>query len=40
MLNDSAALGTASLEVAPIIDFTGERGRVCLTVDEFMGAVQ
>jgi energy-coupling factor transport system ATP-binding protein len=40
VLKDAAAMGTASLKSPPIVELSGERGRVCLTVEEFMGAVQ
>ncbi len=40
VLRDGNALSTASLKSPPIVTLSGERGRVCLTVDEFMGAVQ
>ena len=39
MLNDSAALGTASLKSPPIIELSNGRGRVCLTIEEFKEAV-
>jgi energy-coupling factor transport system ATP-binding protein len=40
VLKDAAAMGTASLKSPPIVELSGERGRVCLTVEEFMEAVQ
>jgi energy-coupling factor transporter ATP-binding protein EcfA2 len=39
VLKDSAAMSTASLKSPPIVELSGERGRVCLTVEEFMEAV-
>ncbi|BAI61377.1 ABC transporter ATP binding protein [Methanocella paludicola SANAE] len=39
VLKDAAAMGEASLKSPPIVELSGERGRVCLTVEEFMGAV-
>ena len=39
VLNDSTALGTASLKSPAIIELSGERGRVCLTIEEFKEAV-
>jgi energy-coupling factor transport system ATP-binding protein len=40
VLKDSAAMGTASLKSPPIVELSGERGRVCLTVEEFLEAMQ
>lgn len=39
VLKDAAAMSEASLKSPPIVELSGERGRVCLTVEEFMGAV-
>lgn len=39
VLKDSEAMNAASLKSPPIIELSNERGRVCLTVEEFMGAV-
>ena len=40
VLKDAAAMGEASLKSPPIVELSQERGRVCLTVEEFLGAVQ
>lgn len=40
VLKDAAAMGTASLKSPPIVELSDERGHVCLTVEEFLGAVQ
>ena len=39
VLKDSSAMGTASLKTPPIVELSGEHGRVCLTVEEFTEAV-
>jgi energy-coupling factor transporter ATP-binding protein EcfA2 len=39
VLKDSSAMGTASLKTPPIVQLSYERGRVCLTVEEFTEAV-
>lgn len=40
VLKDSAALSAASLKSPPIVELSGERGRICLTVEEFTEAVR
>jgi energy-coupling factor transport system ATP-binding protein len=40
VLKDAAAMSEASLKSPPIVELSGECGRVCLTVEEFMEAVQ
>jgi energy-coupling factor transport system ATP-binding protein len=40
VLKDAAAMSEASLKSPPIVELSGERGRVCLTVEEFMEAVK
>ncbi len=40
VLKDAAAMSEASLKSPPIVELSRERGRVCLTVEEFMEAVQ
>jgi energy-coupling factor transport system ATP-binding protein len=39
LLKDGAALSAASLKSPPIVELSGERGRVCLTIEEFTEAV-
>ncbi len=39
VLKDGSALSNASLKSPPIVELSGERGRVCLTVEEFIGAI-
>ena len=39
VLKDSAAMGTASLKSPPIVELSRERGRVCLTIEEFLEAM-
>ncbi len=39
VLKDNVALGAASLKSPPIIELSSERGRVCLTIEEFTEAV-
>ncbi len=39
VLKDAAAMSEASLKSPPIVELSDERGRVCLTVEEFMEAV-
>jgi energy-coupling factor transport system ATP-binding protein len=40
VLKDAAAMSEASLKSPQIVELSRERGRVCLTVEEFMEAVQ
>jgi energy-coupling factor transport system ATP-binding protein len=40
VLKDAAAMEAASLKSPPIVALSSECGRVCLTVDEFMGALK
>lgn len=40
ILKDAEAMGKASLKSPPIVELSGERGRICLTVEEFLGAMQ
>lgn len=39
VLKDGSVLSIASLKSPPIVEISGERGRVCLTVEEFMEAI-
>ena len=39
VLKDGPVLSNASLKSPPIVELSGERGRVCLTVEEFMRAI-